>query len=653
MPGAQIGSSVRVRFASGKVHRLQFAGWVNDVAPVPAHISLYAVGYMTPETMTALLPQSPRDHNQLYVTLAGYSQGAKSRAEIEQAVTRIKSEIEKRGHLVLQINIPEPGKPVLDSYCTTLLFILGAFAAFSLMLSIVLILNVMSALVSHQIPQVGVFKALGAQRKQIVSLYLQMVLFIGLLAMCISLPLGIVGAQFLTGVLAGLMDFDVAGFDLPPRTLLLQGFGALVVPVLAALAPVWSGAGITVRQAISQTGLAESNPFINRLLAHIEGLPTIINLALRNVFRKTARMALTLAALSLGGAIFMAVLGVRQSLLITLSDVAALKNYDVEVRLANLYSIQKIEREALGIPGVVAVEAWLETAVNIKFDSGRLSESIPLYGVPPESKMTQPFIREGRWLQSGEEREIFLTANVFDVAPSIRVGDQIALKRGAYERLWRVVGRTGALGPQGFGKFEDVERMMGSSSAANMVVVKTEQHDLGFQTLVEGRLKERFHDLNMPITISRTGASLKQAAENQLNIVIMLLILMAILIGAVGGLGLASTMGLNVLERTREIGILRSLGAKTHVVRYMVIAEGELASLVSFLIAIPLSVPFSLGLGGTIGQQIILRPLDYTFSWMGMLIWLCVILVIALLASLLPADNAARLTIRETLAYTG
>jgi len=112
-------------------------------------------------------------------------------------------------------------------------------------------------------------------------------------------------------------------------------------------------------------------------------------------------------------------------------------------------------------------------------------------------------------------------------------------------------------------------------------------------------------------------------------------------------------MGLNVLERTREIGILRSLGAKSGVVRRMVILEGVATSLVSFVLAIPLSVPISLALGRAVGQELLMHPLDYAFSGIATLLWLGIVTIIAVVASLLPANGAANLTIRETLAYIG
>ena len=268
--------------------------------------------------------------------------------------------------------------------------------------------------------------------------------------------------------------------------------------------------------------------------------------------------------------------------------------------------------------------------------------------------MTKPLIRLGRWWNGDADRELFITANLMDLVPTSRDADQIILKQANYQRPWRIVGQTGAIGvPQGYGKFADVTRLMGIDGAANLVVVTTEQHDLAFQILMNDRLQEHFRQVNMPISYVRAKSSILQSVEGQLDIVITVLILMALLVGTVGGLGLASTMGLNVLERTREIGILRSLGAQTHVVRYMVIAEGELASIFSFLIAILFSIPFSLVMGNAIGQQILMRPLDYVFSWLGALIWFCLVLIIALLASFLPAESAARLTIRETLAYAG
>jgi putative ABC transport system permease protein len=451
-----------------------------------------------------------------------------------------------------------------------------------------------------------------------------------------------------------MMDFDVASFGLPPRTLVLQTLSALLVPMLAALFPILGGARTTVRQAIDRTGLSAGNTLVSRLLARVHGLPPLLNLALRNVFRKWARMLLTLAALALGGAIFIAVLGIRQSLLDAIDMIQRVKNYDVEIHFSQMYPIAHIEREARRVPGVVAVESWGGADANCVFGDEHVSRSLTLIGVPPETDMTQPSILEGRWLQPGEQNTVFIDADMADMIGATHMGDEVVLRIGGDEQPWRLVGVAGRMfSPHAFIDRADFERLMGMTGYANRLVIRTESHEPSFQALVEKRLKDHFERADMLVTYSWTSGPGNQAIATQLDMVIVILLAMAILVAIVGGLGLASTMGLNVLERTREIGILRSLGAKSGVVRRMVILEGVATSLVSFVLAIPLSVPISLALGQAVGQELLMQPLEYAFSGIATLLWLGIVLIIAILASLLPANSAANLTIRETLAYLG
>ncbi len=655
MPGVEIGDHVRVHTPDGAFHELKVAGFVNDLAPLPSDMSLWAVGYLAPDTLATLFPDQPRTYNRLYVRVAREEGEAwPTRTGVERAVTRISSAIESLGYPVLLTSVPEPGRPILEDNVDTILIILNTLGVLSLMLSAFLIVNVMSGLIAQQIPQIGIIKSLGGRTRQITRLYLQMVLLFGLMAVCISLPLGAAGAYFLTNMSATMMDFDVVSFGLPARTLLLQTLSALLVPVLAALFPILSGARITVRQAIDRTGLAEGNTLVSRLLAHVHGLPPLLNLALRNVFRKWARMALTLAALALGGAIFIAVLGIRQSLLDAIREMQRVQDYDVEIHLAQTYPIAHIEREALRVPGVDVVESWYVTDARCVFGDGHVSRSFTLMGVPVETDMTHPLMLAGHWLSPAERHTILVDSDMADLIGSVRVGDEVTLRIGDDERPWRVVGITGRMfTPHVFMNRADLERLMGRTGYANWVVVSTTRHTPEFQALVEQRLMDHLELVDMPVAYSWISGPGHRALAAQLDAVIAILLAMVILVAIVGGLGLASTMGLNVLERTREIGILRSLGARSGVVRRMVIVEGVATSLVSFLLAIPLSVPISLALGRAVGQELLMHPLAYTFSGVATLLWLVIVLIIAVMASLLPANSAASLTIRETLAYVG
>jgi putative ABC transport system permease protein len=116
-------------------------------------------------------------------------------------------------------------------------------------------------------------------------------------------------------------------------------------------------------------------------------------------------------------------------------------------------------------------------------------------------------------------------------------------------------------------------------------------------------------------------------------------------------MGLTGTMGMNVLERTREIGIMRAIGADDRAVMRTVIAEGVVIGMLSFALAILLSIPFTYLLSTIVSTAIFQSPIDTVFTYTGYAIWLALVLVLSALASILPARNAARLTIREVLAY--
>ena len=114
---------------------------------------------------------------------------------------------------------------------------------------------------------------------------------------------------------------------------------------------------------------------------------------------------------------------------------------------------------------------------------------------------------------------------------------------------------------------------------------------------------------------------------------------------------IAITMSLNVIERTREIGILRSLGAQNGVVRRVIILEGLVIGLISWALAVPCSIPLAIWLGNSLGVSLLARPLDYIFSVPAVLMWLGLMIVISVVASIIPAQSAARLTIRDALVY--
>jgi putative ABC transport system permease protein len=124
-----------------------------------------------------------------------------------------------------------------------------------------------------------------------------------------------------------------------------------------------------------------------------------------------------------------------------------------------------------------------------------------------------------------------------------------------------------------------------------------------------------------------------------------------LLLAVVGGLGLMGTMSINVLERIREIGVMRAVGASDSAVMRIIISEGVFIGLLSWLFGIVMAWPIAHFLGLAIGTTMLREQLSDTFSPLGVGLWLLIVLVISALASFMPAARAARLSVREVLSY--
>jgi putative ABC transport system permease protein len=227
---------------------------------------------------------------------------------------------------------------------------------------------------------------------------------------------------------------------------------------------------------------------------------------------------------------------------------------------------------------------------------------------------------------------MFVNADFLDLSADLKVGSVIALN---------IAGR--GFIPVAYVFHDDLVDETGLDGLANRLVIQTTRADPTFQSAIESRVLARLDQINMTVLGSQTTTPLKESSAAQMDILIVLLLATVVLSAVVGGLGRAITMSLNVMEGTREIGILRSLGAPNGVVRRLVVMEGLVVGLSSWAAAIPFSIP--------LGISLLARPRDSIFPMPAALIWLGLILLISMIASMIPAQSAARLTIRDALVY--
>lgn len=648
---AQIGDTIVLKVRDGEEKAVQIAGLVHDLTEISADFTGLPFAYMSLDTLEWL--GYGRDFGRLYLTVA---EDASNRTHIQNVVDKVQKRLERAGYTVYWNWVPEPGKHEMEQFLTPMLLIFGVLGVLSLLLSCFLVVNIISAILAQQTRQIGVMKTIGARRGQIVRMYLLTTLGFSLLALLIAIPLGWLGQRANTNFMSDLMNFDVITTGVPPQVLALEIGIGLVVPLLAALYPILRGTQISVREAISEYGLGKGHfgeNWIDRVLEQIHGLSRPMLISLRNTFRRKGRLLLTLTTLTLASAIFIAVFSVRASLLLTLDDALSYWNYDISLNLNRAYRVDYVEREALTVPGVAAAESWGFWGTRRIRDDGTNSNDLLLIAPQPNSQMIDPVLLAGRWLLPDDENAVVINTDVTKDEPDLTVGSTLVVDIEGREESWTVVGivRGVLSGPflyVNYPYFAKVTRTVGRAGTLQII---TAEHDAVAQEQVARELDQHFAARGITVNSAETTSQTREQVITQFNVIIIILSVMALLLAVVGGLGLMGTMSINVLERRREIGVMRAIGAGNASILAIVVVEGVIIGALSWLLGTALAVPMSRALSEAVGVGFIQAALSYRFSTGGAGGWLAVILCIAAIASLLPARSASQITVREVLAY--
>jgi putative ABC transport system permease protein len=577
----------------------------------------------------------------------------------QAAASRIAVDIRDRdmsaaGVTVKRLTVPKPGSHFLGDIFKAVSLLLLALGVLSLALSGFLVVTTVSAIMAQQIKQIGIMKAVGARADQITRMYLAMVAIYGIMAVFVGVPVSLWAGRWFISYAAGVLNFRVVDWQPPAYVIALEVAVGVLVPLLAAILPIMRGARTSVVSAFTATGISPNfgHGLIDRILGLVRGLPRPVALSLRNTFLRKGRLALTLTTLILASAVVMAVLTVRASTLQTVDNIASFWTYDAQVFLARPEQGADLEREARKVAGVTDAETRAEASASMKRQDGTEAQGIYAVGLDPGSAFVNPTITAGRWVQEGDSHSIVVNADVIKDQPNLSVGDTVRLKMRGKEDDWKIVGVVSGQmrGSIIFFEKSALDAAINGGGGVTRLVVKTADHSADAQQVVATALEKRLDKAGFAASGSETQSVQKATIANQLGILVTFLVIMAAILSAVGIIGLTGTMTINVLESTREIGVMRSIGASHRSIFGIFITEGVVVAVMAWgagaLLSWPLSVLLVRALGGAMSL-----PLAYHFSWAGVGLWLVSVVVIAALASLLPAWNASRVSVRDAISY--
>ena len=608
--------------------------------------------YATREMLAQL--GGPRDFDHVRLMLRDFT-----RARAEAVASAAEAKLSKVNVQVVSVTIQDPRQHPAQESFNAFLLILGVMGVASLGLSVFLVVNTISALVAGQTNQIGIMKAIGGTSSQIATLYLSGAVAYGLLSLLLALPLGAWGGMLLTNFLLTGLNVPETAFAFVGVAALYQFGAGLLTPLLAALWPVWQGTRITVRQAIVSYGLGRGHygtGLIDKLLGRVRGLPRLATLALRNTFRRAGRAALTELTLIVAGAVFMMVASTQTSFDYTIAQTVGMWGFDAQIFLDKPYRIEKIEAFLRARPEVTAVEMWAAYTARVSVpgekDINRRYQ-LSLTAIPPDTQMFTPRLTAGRNLQPGDNHALLLNQKLAKDL-GVTVGDKVELDYGAAGKaLWTVVGLIidiSNLQQTGYVYLDPLSADVGGVRRASLALVHLQPPTEAAQESFANAIRADLDAQGVKVTTILTILKFKREATGMFAPIAGLLMVMAVLIAVVGSFSLSGTLSINVLERTREIGVLRAVGASSLDVALIFMGEGLLLGLISWAVALPL---------GLVGAPAFLNaisvafsfPMEYAYAPTGALIWLGIVIGLSLLASWLPARRATQISVRESLAY--
>jgi putative ABC transport system permease protein len=656
--GVEIGDSIIFKIGD-KERTLPVTGLIRHPFVPPPQFMDLAFFFMSGEGMERLNVPDGK-FGAFYVRVTPYSYD-----HAREVASAIKDKLANQGVGVGSFVYEDPeehwGSSMMDGFA----LVQKLLAMICVVVGAILIYNTLSNLITQQTNQIGILKAIGGRTSTIIGIYLVNALVYGMLALAIALPLGAVVASSVTKVFLNLYNIDYNQFELSAQAVAFQVISALAAPLLAGLPPVLHGARISVRQAIASYGLG-GDFRSGRLDRAVDAfgqrwLSSQYATALGNMFRHRGRLLLTQLVLISAGGSFLMVMSLNSSATFTLDNIFGRRHFDTMIQFGSNQRAGRVQALAATVPGVEASELRLVQSATLFVEGQLIKEAgigTSLQGIPTGSDFSSPLIVAGRWFTPGENgRAVVMTRQTAE-DNDVQIGDKVTLDLGEMGKdEWLVIGLYDPVFVGGFNQdtiFAPLESLYQTTKKygqGSVLYVRTTSHEPEFTAAVTKQLKEMYDRHGLKVAISETQADSRKTADWQFAIVIWMMLALSIIVALVGGLALMGALSIGVIERTKEIGVLRAVGARTRSILGIFVMEGLLQGLLSWLAAIPVSFVVSPVLANALGQTMFGATLDYQYSWPAVSIWLGIVVFISIFASIFPARRATHISVRDSLAY--
>ena len=551
---------------AGSPEYLVLAGEKGDFSPM---LSASSMGILfVPLSDAQWMADLPRQYNQVCFLVDDPANMSPTMASVEDAmkytgITDVVTQAQHQGNKMM--------KGDLEGFKSFALF----FPILFLGIACFSIYILLSRLVYTQRPFIGVMRAMGYSRRQILWHYLSFALIIGVLGAVIGAIGGFGLSYFITSVYAGTIGIPMVKITMF-WGVLLQGMGlSLAFCAFAGIMPALSSARLDPSKTMRGEMLERKfqKPLMERVIPQMSRLPMFIKVPIRNLFRNRRRTVFTVIGLVFSVMLVLVFLGTLDTAGDALNRGFQLNNrFDfVAIILGGRDAalISKIER----IKGVEAVEPNLGYNCKVQWDGGT-AETV-MMGLEPDTRM--------RYFYSADHKEVRITDRHvlmnqwFKLKKGVREGDRITIKT-PYEQKAFIVGPF-------------IEEPMG-----NMIYVPRDEArallDYGTTTHGSFYVKARPGELSA----ARDGLEkipglasiidlkeIKREVDHYMSLMYVIIYVMLVFALMMAFTLTFNTITINILEREREIATIRTIGTESWKISAMTTLENMILGLLSIV----------------------------------------------------------------------
>lgn len=587
-----------------------------------------------------------------------------------QAETLMQTVREQTSYIPAYYWLDDPDDYFLIDEVKQVTNVLDMLAVVSLIVSGFLVTNVINTIIVEQKRQIGVMKSLGATRMDTFIVYAGIALAYGILGTIPGVILGILAGSAMAQALDTLASTLIEGFKVSTIGILIGVVMGLLVPVIASLIPVFNGTRVSIIDAMTDLGISVKwgrGPMA-RLIKALP-LPANIRQALSNVVQKKGRLALTVITLTLAAAAFMGVFAMFT--LITNEIDKLYDTFDYEITIVpnepqdfeqvrtQVKSIEGVEEVLPGVAFNVDIIDLGETVLDVDTDT----TTVPAFGFDPSNSPFHLTYEEGTgWNDDPNRDGLVLTkpaANLLDK----KLGDRVVVSAGGAKSEYEIIGIASYPFDIAILPWQELARLAGFVTSDNGTPNDyTDDEALPtayLVTLTEDNLKaSQVEDVVGGISDSLVASGItaqyinevqsQEDASQEMMTFNMIFQLTSAVMAAVGAIGLLTTLSMAVFERQKEIGVMRSIGARSATIISQFQVEGIVIGLIAWLLAIPLSYLLGQALLNSLGFKDFIE-FNYPIWVIGL--GLVGMLIVAVVASLWPSLAASRKTVSDILRY--